>query len=170
MALLRIDWICTLIYSWVVVLCIILALSAGFGNDSTFFRFGPHEDFVLFGVTVDTPAKYFGVVLYCLIGSIMRTLQTEILKPWIIQEIQNHNPKSHFAQKHAYLAVGADAILTWVDWLMYINILLAQIDMVIVETIWNIIISFATARKFLQASQETAEPGPVVVAELGVVG
>jgi hypothetical protein len=48
--------------------------------------------------------------------------------------------KTDFITKHAHEIVTTVTIYNWVDWYIYINILLAQIDMVVIEILADVII------------------------------
>lgn len=131
--------------AWVIFVTLIVT-QINKGNQTPFFRWGPNEGLILFYVVIDNYYKYIIVVLYTLMSTILRTLQSEILMPWIIQSVQNHNEKTEYVKKHAYEVVIIDGIYRWFDWFMYMNILLAQIDMMAIEVIGNLVISYLTTR------------------------
>jgi hypothetical protein len=129
---------------------IILSVSFFIHNsNASFFRFGPNENLRIFNISIDSPLKYTVVVSYTILSTIIRTLQEEILVPWIIQNIQNEHEKSAYTRKHAYEIVLIDGTYRWFDWFMYMNILLSQIDMTLIETCGNLITSYFMTKYYL---------------------
>ena len=118
-------------------------------KNSKFFQVGPNVDLHLFGVPIDTPAKYCVVGFYTVVSTVVRTLQQEVVTPWIIQNVQNTKIKDAYTLRHGYFIVTSDVIFRWMDWMMYINILLSQIDFILIEMIGNIAISLYTTKRYL---------------------
>jgi hypothetical protein len=119
-------------------------------GSSTFFRVGPHADLVIFGITIDTGGKYVLVLSYTLMSTVVRTLQQEVLRPWVIQKIQNDKPQPQDVLDLAYRVVSVEILFIWFDWFMYLNILLAQIDLMIIEMIGNVATAGFTTHAYLQ--------------------
>lgn len=145
------------IFSWMLVVSFLLCISVSGNSNAKFFRIGPHDDLMLFGLAIDTAWRYFWVFSYTCISTIVRTFQQEVMRPWIIQQIQNERQKNSYVIQHAYFVVGVETIFIWFDWFMYINILLAQIDLMIVEMVGNIIATFYTTNVYLKSSGTTIE-------------
>jgi hypothetical protein len=147
-----------LLWAWMFIMTI--AMSAlPFKNDP-FFRIGPHADLVIFGAHVDTAAKYALVVAYTCINTVVRALQTEILQSWITNNVYDEKtPKTALIRKHAYEANVAKTIYIWFDFLMYMNILLTQIDLFLFETIGHVVTSFYTTRYYLSGAGLSMPPG-----------
>lgn len=125
-------------------------------DNSTFFNIGRNKDLILFGVPIDTIMKYLAVVIYTIISTVVRTLQQEVIMPWIIQNVQNTNEKDVYTRNNAYLIVITDVVFRWVDWFMYLNILLAQIDFLVIEMTGNMCMSIYTTRFYLRQHQTLA--------------
>lgn len=150
---LRVDHVIRGIGTWVAVCCVFMSiLLVRDSNHSTFFQIGPNESLILFNIRINTIPRYLCVVFYTILSTIIRTLQQEVVMPWIIQSIQNDKPKSEFVQSKAYEIVVVDVIYRWFDWFMYMNILLAQIDMMIIEIAGNIGMVFITTKNYLRSS------------------
>ena len=149
-----VDILSKVIAVWIAFMCLVMYLCVKDNLQAKFFRFGPQDDLILFGVAIDTHVKYAAVIFYTLVGTIIRTLQAEVIRPWIIQEIQNSKPKSEYVVNNSYFVASTDAALTWFDFFMYINILLAQVDFVIFEAIWTLCTTLFTTTQYLsQASK-----------------
>jgi hypothetical protein len=120
------------------------------GIEKSFYRFGPHSNFVIMGFIIDTYYKYYIVVFYSVFNTIFRTLHVEVLSPWLVNNVQDLERKQNEdIIKYAYEITTISTIYTWVDWVLYMNILLSQIDMVIIEIIINIISTNVTTYVYL---------------------
>lgn len=154
----KVHYIAIGIASWVAMatLALVIILHSHHWN-SSFFRFGPNDGLKIFDITINTGGKYFVVVFYTTISTIVRTGHQEIITPWLIQNVQNHNVKSEFTKKYAYLITTVETIYRWFDWFMYMNILLSQVDMMMVEVIGNLLTSFFATYKYISGSPKTDE-------------
>jgi hypothetical protein len=124
------------------------------GSKNPFFLIGPNEHLTIFYIKIDTYLKYLIVVFYTLMSTIIRTLQKEVISPWVIQSVQNHEEKSEYIRKYAYQVVIIDGMYNWFDWFMYMNILLTQIDMMLIEMIGNLVISYIITYHYLNRRTE----------------
>lgn len=152
-----IDVVAKGIFVWVLGIIFLLSICVQH-QKSAFFQFGPNQDLHIFYITIDNGWKYTVVVLYTICSTVIRTLQQEVLMPWIIQSVQNDKEKTEYVKKHAYEIVLIDVLYRWFDWFMYMNILLAQIDMTLIETVGNMITSYYMTHYYLLLRKE--EPSP----------
>jgi hypothetical protein len=84
----------------------------------------------------------------------MRALYQTILHPWLVTYIQDETKiKPPAVQPFAYQVTIVIQIYAWFDWFMYMNILLSQIDMVIVEIVADLMMSIITTRYYLNRNQ-----------------
>lgn len=137
---------------WMISITTIIIFLSKYANDDQkkIYRFGPNNELNILGFIIDTREKYTLVILYCFINSIFRTLYNSILHAWIINNVQDENRvKDKLIKNIAYEITVVTSIYNWFDWFIYINILLSQIDMVIVEIIADLIISLFTTRYYL---------------------
>jgi hypothetical protein len=108
-----------IITTWMIIILTILlsyifANTEQFSGDTSFYRFGPHPELVILGITIDTPEKYGLIVLYAIINTIIRNLDHNIIAPWITLNVQNINAqptelkdvKKHFGNRLAYILDG----------------------------------------------------------------
>jgi len=73
----------------------------------------------------------------------------------MINHIQDETKeKSIEIRTFAYEITCVTTIYAWFDWFIYINILLSQIDMVIIEIIADLIVSMLTTTYYLRTQKE----------------
>lgn len=119
-------------------------------DQKQFYRFGPNSDLRILGFTIDNSGKYFAVVLYCFVNSIARALHHAVLSPWLINNVQDESKrKPNDIHLFAYEITCVTTLYVWFDWFIYMNILLSQVDMVIVEIIADLVMSIGTTMYYL---------------------
>jgi hypothetical protein len=119
---------------------------------SGFFACGPSAHLELLGVPIHTWPRYCGVVLYTILSTCFRTLHSEVLSPWIVTRVQTTDDKSEYTHQHALPIVMTSVVFTWLDWFMYLNILLAQFDFLLVEVAGNVAVTVWTTRSYMTIS------------------
>lgn len=137
---------------WILLICIVLTvLLCNIPSEyKTFYRFGPHKDLRILGIQIDNGWKYFGVFLYSFINSVFRAAFHNYLNPWMINNVQDESrPKQHLDRYSVYEIASVCVIYQWTDWLLYMNILLAQIDMMIIEVSADLMMSYVTTYYYL---------------------
>lgn len=153
-----ITYICKGITIWMVSVFVLLVILVTLSPsaDKRFYRIGPHDQFIIIGFVIDTWWKYTLLVMYSLCNTIVRTVQHEVLSPWLVNNIQDLDrailPET---AKYAYQVASINTLYQWVDWLLYMNILLSQIDMVLVEMCMNLIASNATTYLYIKYNKKT---------------
>ena len=149
-----------LIAGWMIVILTILlsyifANTEQFVGDTSFYRFGPNPELVILGITIDTPEKYGLIVLYAVINTVIRNLDHSIIAPWITLNVQNINAQptedteKKDTNKQFEISI-INTIYSWFDWLIYINMLLAQVDMFLLETITDVIAIYFVTRWYIK--------------------
>lgn len=137
---------------WMIFILLILFQLSGYINETQkkFYRLGPNEDLFIMGFVIDDFLKYIAVVFYCCINSMMRTLNSTILTPWLINTVQDESkvkpPEIH---AFAYEITCVSSAYHWFDWFIYMNILLSQIDMVLIETAADLGMAILTTKYYL---------------------
>ena len=149
-----------LIAGWMIMILTILlsyifANTEQFVGDTSFYRFGPNPELVILGITIDTPEKYGLIVLYAVINTVIRNLDHSIIAPWITLNVQNINAQptedteKKDTNKQFEISI-INTIYSWFDWLIYINMLLAQVDMFLLETITDVIAIYFVTRWYIK--------------------
>jgi hypothetical protein len=118
-------------------------------SETRFFTFGPRDELVILDIKINTPWRYSVVVMYTIISTIARTVLQEVVSPWLIQTVQNDKPKDEYAQRYAQEVAIGEVIYRWFDWFMYMNILLAQVDMMLIELVGNLLAVIYTTRMYM---------------------
>ena len=121
-----------------------------FYNNYTYTQIGPNENLKILGFHIDTIPKYITLITLCMLNSGIRSLNQNILHPYMLTDVQNINQSNRFSNIFSYQVTSICAVYTWFDWYFYINILLAQVDMVFVEIFADIIISNLTTYYYLK--------------------
>jgi hypothetical protein len=137
----------------------------GGGGWDTFYVIGPHSHFNILGIYIDTTGKYIFIIVYCFVNSTCRTLCNSILHSWLINCVQNENLNENENwnnkdkrsikkyKRFAYKVTIVTTVYTWFDWFLYMNILLSQIDMFMVEIISDLFTSILTTHYYINKSK-----------------
>lgn len=149
----RVDIIGRGILVWVASCSFLLLNLISHNTENPFFQIGPNDQLFILHIPINTYPRYLTILIYTACSTIVRTLQQEVVTPWIIQNIQNEKPKTTFARTIAYEITTIEVVYRWFDWFMYMNILLAQVDMMMVEILGNILASWATTRIYLASNR-----------------
>lgn len=123
-------------------------------------RIGPNENLKIFGIMINSSGKYIGVVCYCITNSVFRTTTGNILSSWIINNIQDEErDKSLLDRKFAYEITMVTTLYHWFDWYIYMNIVLSQIDMIFIEIVADVMVSFASTFYFMNIEKFKQKEG-----------
>ncbi len=147
---------------WMVAISIsMVSIITNYPNDTSFYRFGPQQDLVILGFVIDTSGKYSAVVLYALVNTVIRNLNDNVITPWIILNVQNlkapivqDEETCNIYRLHYEISI-INTVYFWFDWLIYINMLLAQIDMFLIELITDIIAICFVTRWYIINKKDT---------------
>jgi hypothetical protein len=154
-----VDRVNKALLGWAAVCSLFLSVAVGVSSDTSstkFFRFGPSEDLVILDIKISTGWRYTVVIGYTIVSTVARTVLQEIVSPWLIQTVQNDKPKDAYAQRYAQEIAFGEVLYRWFDWFMYMHILMAQIDMMIVELIGNIVAVAYTTRMYMKPKDPEA--------------
>ena len=117
----------------------------------TFYRFGPQDDLAIMGIVINNNTRYVAVSLFCIVNSLIRSIEIDVLHAWLINSVQDRTvPKSHEVRRIAYQVAIVHSIYYWWDWFIYYHILLAQLDLFLMEMMSSILTSVITTRMYLQ--------------------
>lgn len=81
----------------------------------------------------------------------MRTLNHNIVQPWIINVIQDKSNTTQIKYNSSYELSFVYTIFNWFDFFMYMNILMSQIDMLFVEIFADLIITFILTTHYVNS-------------------
>ena len=155
---------------WIAIIAITISCLYKHMNETgaKYYRFGPNDDFIIIGIPINTGGKYFIAVLYCFINSLIRNTIHNILNPWLINNVQNINiVKPKQIRGFAYEVTNVVTIYTWVDWYVYMNLLLAQVDLFLTEMFADVLMSSLTTYYYLNTEAKNQnneiEDDPITV-------
>lgn len=141
-----------LVIIWILIITITISGLYHHMNETgtNYYRFGPHNDFIIIGIQINTPGKYFTVVLYCFVNSLIRNSIHNILNPWLINNVQDINiVKPKHIKAVAYEVTNVITIYNWVDWYVYMNLLLSQVDLFLTEVFADVLMSSFTTYYYI---------------------
>ena len=164
-----------IILCWIVLILSFLAIVVSNQHIQQYkqFQFGPSKDLVILGIIVDDYSTYGFVILFCFLNSGVRTIHHNIIQPWIINNLQDEKCTTNITYFTAYELTLLSTTYTWIDFFMYMNIIMSQIDMFLIETgsdmIATIIVTTYYVRErtkrindtYVEVSRET-EPETVI--------
>lgn len=127
---------------------------------------GPNPDFYILGFCINTIPKYGIVVSFCFINSSIRAMNGNVLHSWVINEIQDVKNKNIINSSKAYTLSCIHVLYNWFDFFMYMNILLSQIDMLLIETIADLMVTFYLTKYYLQCKKSGEEENIYTIVDI----
>ena len=110
---------------------------------------GPNDSLIIFGSMINIYKRYITVVILCIFNSAIRKINSNIINHWIINNIQDIKIYFKVNIYHAYEITAIHTVYGFVDWYFYMNIILSQIDLFIVEMIVDLIMTILTTRYYI---------------------
>ena len=149
--------IACILLTWLFVLMSIIGIMTY--NESTIHsNIGPSEALIIFGTTINTNKKYAAVVVLCVCNSAFRVMNLNIIHSWIINNVQDTKIYYKVNTCHAYEITAIHAVYGFVDWYFYMNIILSQIDLFMVEMVVDLTMAILTTRYYLYVKSQTQPP------------
>jgi len=148
-----IYFVCRATTVWMMI--VIFWIIVVFWRESISLPIGPNADLFILSIAIDTNTKYMTVVGFCFCNSIFRSLQHNMLQPYITNEIQDisdfvKNEMTEIDIFFSYEISCVSTIYVWFDFFMYMHILLSQIDLLLVEVAADILMTILINRYYLQ--------------------
>ena len=120
-----------------------------------FYQFGPSKNLIILGLVVDNYALYTGVIFYTFFNTVIRILNNQVVYTWITLVVRDITvPKNDIYHLHIYEITLMSAVYMYIDWFIYLNLVFSQLDIVLIELIGEIIITFIVTRKYLSVSPQ----------------
>jgi hypothetical protein len=141
------------------ILCIIITFSILLSGSSSefknYYQFGQHKGLIILGIEIDTISKYLLVVSYSFVNSIFRTLQHNYIKPWMITNIYDEKrQKDDIKYYVVYDIVSISIIYNWIDLVIYMNIILSQIDMFLFQILGDLCVSYIATYYYMRTPKK----------------
>jgi hypothetical protein len=99
---------------WIIAIVIVF-LVLNKNNNSSYLKYGPNNDLVIIGIKINNVFKYALLVFLIIINIIMRNINNEIIRPWIILNIQNTVQQIE-NKKECYEMSIVSNFYVWFDW------------------------------------------------------
>jgi len=120
------------------------------------YRIGPSSQFIILGITIDTMQKYIALCMYVIVNIMMRNMNFNIISPWLIQHVQNTLPL-HIHSSHAYHISVCFTLYGWLDSIIYIHVIMSQMDIVLLEIVTDVMINIYITRTYLMNKDRKIE-------------
>jgi len=125
-----------------VMMGVLIVLS---NKNTQFFNYGPNKNLKIIGIIVDTPSKYFFLILFTFFNTCLRTCFHNIVSPWIILNVQDETKPWH---KESYEMSITSVLYIWFDWFVNISILLSQYDLALIDIFAEITMCIVVTRRY----------------------
>lgn len=144
-----------LIAIWIGIIVLFMSILVSNDRSIPIFQIGPNDNLHIFSIAIDTGKKYIAVVSFCFINSGIRTLNHNILQPLIINTIQDKSNKTPITYRLSYELSFIYTIYNWFDFFMYMNILMSQVDMLFIEILADLIMTFGLTTYYVKSKSES---------------
>jgi len=150
----RVKWTTRLMELWILIIIAGITSALMIQSDvTTFYKFGPSSTFVILSISIDTPLKYSIVVLYCILDTFITALLYQVVTPWLTLVVHDTTvSKTHLSYYLVHEIALISRIYAWVDWLLYINILLSQIDVALIQLFTDALCTIYITYVYLESS------------------
>lgn len=134
-----------------------------------FYQFGPSDNLIILGLVINSYTLYAGVVFYSFFNTVIRNLNNQIVRSWITLVIHDTTiPKYDLSHLYMYEITLMNAIYSYIDWFIYLNLVFSQLDIVLIEFIGEMFITFIVTRMYLSISPPVSE-SPIHVSNVDMV-
>jgi len=144
------------LFAWLlVVLSMVAACTAQAGG---YLRWGPDAGLWVFGLQIDTWAKWAGVMCFVLVTEGLQVLSDEIISPFILNTIMDHKDRTiWFSYAESQMICQCYYLFSAVSKLVHVAIAISQVDFIVAVIATDIIVSCYTTHIFLQAKTQHVE-------------
>jgi hypothetical protein len=134
-----------------------------------FYQFGPSDNLIILGLVINSYALYAGVVFYSFFNTVIRNLNNQIVCSWVTLVVHDTTvPKHDLSRLYMYEITLMSAIYTYIDWFIYLNLVFSQLDIVLIEFVGEMFITFIVTRMYLSISPQASE-SPADIANIDMV-
>ena len=139
------TFVANIIFTWITIITATLIYFAQQNTTTPFYNFGPNDQLMILNIQINTRSRYCLVAFYSIMNNVVRNLSSNILRPWITHNIQD-NTTDGFERKRtlnhniAHFITVITTTYQWVDYLVYIHLLLSQFDLFFIEAASDIMV------------------------------
>jgi hypothetical protein len=152
--------IARVLLTWLFIL-LTLIIFMSYNDKNVKIHIGPSDSLLIFGTTINTTKKYAAVVMLCIFNSAIRTMNSNIIHPWVINNVQDTKIYFKVNIYHAYEITAIHAVYGFIDWYFYMNIILSQIDLFMVEMVVDLIMAMLTTKYYLDIKKQSLALLPI---------
>ena len=134
---------------WMITVATIMYFLFNNHQGDSVFRYGPNPKFFILTICIDTYGKYNTVLTYCIINSAIRTMHHDILLTWTTNTLLNKQSELSFNRMQSYEMSMVCTVYIWFDYFLSFNILMAQFDMIIIEIITELAMTFCVTKYYI---------------------
>ena len=93
---------------------------------------------------------YFLVMFYLFINTIIRNINTDYIKPWIILNLQNKNVSLDISNTYSYNIIIISTLYVYFDWYLSLVLIFTQLDIVLSSIVMEILLQIVMCRFYLK--------------------
>lgn len=137
-----------------------VVLFAVFGlYEGDFFSMGPSDHLELFGVAIDSWWKWSGLMTYCFFDMIMYEWSSEVIRPFIMNNIQDFKCKLiPQTRMNSYFIVSSFEICGYLRMIVNFHIIFTQIDFIVSMFLGNMLSLYYTTTIYLRGRKMKGDP------------
>ena len=166
----RVHYTVRVLQLWTASVLVTLGILLQKGSSlNHFYQFGPSDHLIILGLVINNYALYAGVVFYSFFNTVIRNLNNQIVRSWITLVIHDTTiPKHDLSHLYMHEITLMNAIYSYIDWFIYLNLVFSQLDIVLIEFTGEMIITFIVTRMYLSISPKVSDP-PTDVSNINMV-
>jgi hypothetical protein len=122
-----------------------------FTTESTYFRFGPNEDFIFISVQINTMQKYCSLLTLIFVNDVIRVIIQEFGSPVLFMNVYNPDKKeiTEFSKLQLYFYANSMFLLNNIRYIFTVLINVTQIDIALFSVLVEEIIVIFTIKMLL---------------------
>ena len=136
----------------VALLTLVVALICTFATDNAYFRWGPHPDFVLISIRIDTNARYAMLLSTIALMNCIKVLVAELGEPVLVFNVYNPDKRTitDFSKRELLLYANAMFFLSNTRRAFDVIITVTQFDIAIFSVCVEQLVSTGTVYALVQ--------------------
>jgi len=121
-------------------------------------KIGPNDDLIIMEIIINTYLKYFLLLFYIIIKTIITNINNQLVHPWIILNIQNENEP--IKNNNYYEITIISNLYGWFDWFSNLILLFSQIDICFFSLSIDLISNCIVTKYYLQQKRNKLKLNP----------
>jgi len=122
-----------------------------FTTESTYFRFGPNEDFIFISVQINTMPKYYSLLTLIFVNDIIRVIIQEFGDPVLYMTVYNPDKKeiADFSKAQLYFYANTMFLINNIRRIFTLLISITQIDIALFSVVIEQVVVIVTIKMLL---------------------